>query len=471
MTAPVPKTIVEAEGMVPESWWLTSTPAPPLRPTLQGTVAADVVLVGGGFTGLWTAYELLRRNPKLRLVVLERDRVGSGASGRNGGWCVPELNISPARLAERFGSAAARRLRVAMKDTVGHISAVLREESIDADFERSGVLLVARGRGQLSPLAAMAAEFRDAGWGDDYQRLGSKECQQLVEISQVEGGLFSECGASVHPGKLVRGLALAVERRGGVIYERSTVDRIVSGPSPLVATSTGEVRAAVVVLGLEAYLSQLARFHRRVLPLYSLIVLTEPLSPSQLEEVGWRRRVLVSSMRLSVDYLNRTVDGRVLVGGEGPVQLRLGHPSLERAPRCDARKTAPTVSRLVSTPVKGRLHPRLGRGPGDATRLDASGRLRSRSGAGLGLRLHGTRSGHLQSGWNGSGGLDHRNQLRADLLAPGGSSLAELGGGAVSVARSAVRPSWVGSCGRQSRGHRDPAHRSNDCGADWGPLS
>lgn len=317
MTARAPKTIVEAEGMVPESWWLTSTSVPPLRPALQGPVAADVVIVGGGFTGLWTAYELLRRNPKLRVVVLERDRVGSGASGRNGGWCVPELNIGPARLAERFGSAAARGLRVAMKDTVGHISAVLREEAIDADFERSGVLLVARGPGQLSPLEAMAAEFRDAGWGDDYQRLGSKECQKLVEISQVEGGLFSECGASVHPGKLVRGLALAVERRGGVIYERSTVDRILSGRSPLVETSTGEVRAAVVVLGLEAYLSQLARFHRRVLPLYSLIVLTEPLSPPQLEEIGWRRRVLVSSMRLSVDYLNRTVDGRVLVGGRG----------------------------------------------------------------------------------------------------------------------------------------------------------
>ncbi len=287
------------------------------RPPLNGSVQVDVVIVGAGFTGLWTAYELLRRDPSLKVTVLERETVGFGASGRNGSWCVPELNSGPALLARRFGRERTLELYQAMCDTVDQIGRTCERESIPASFEKAGMLLVARGPGQLPALRATQREYEEHGLGDNHHLVGPTDVQGLPWVAGMEAAIFTPEGACLHPGRLVRGLAAAVERRGGVIHEGTPVTSVVTGSRPAVETSFGRVQAKVVVLALEAYLTEFPGEHRRVLPIYSLIDVTEPLSDQQLAQINWRTRVCVSSMRLTVDYLALTPDRRVLVGGRG----------------------------------------------------------------------------------------------------------------------------------------------------------
>src|SRR5262249_31252646 len=143
------------------------------------------------------------------------------------------------------------------------------------------------------------------------------EASEVLRVDGIRGALHHPATAAVHPGRLVRGLARAVERRGASIYEGTTVTGVEAGTRPVLRTDRGDVRARAVVLAGEAYLSALPQVRRRVLPLYSLIVLTEPLTDSQLAEIGWTHRMVVNSRALTVDYLARTSDGRILFGGRG----------------------------------------------------------------------------------------------------------------------------------------------------------
>lgn len=276
-----------------------------------------MAIVGAGFTGLWTAYEIQRREPGLRIVILESHFAGFGASGRNGSWCVPELNASLGLLSARFGKDRALALHRALLATPAEVERSLVEEGIDADFSRSGVLKVARGRYQLPLLEAQMRSYQEVGVADEYVWLGRAAARERLDVAGVEAALYTACGATLHPGKAVRGLAEAVERRGATIYEGTAVVGVAKGSPVRLETDRGQVRAKVAVLALEGYLSQLAGYRRRVLPLYSLISITEPLSESDLGSVNWSERMCVGSMRLSVDYFARTGDGRILVGGRG----------------------------------------------------------------------------------------------------------------------------------------------------------
>ncbi len=305
-----------ADSLSP-SYWLEAAGVEPTRPLLGGDLDCDVVVVGAGFTGLWTARELLVRQPGLRVVVLEAERAGFGASGRNGGWCVPELNASLDVLTDQFGGQAVRDLQAALCETVDEVRSALTEESIAAGFECSGQLLLARGRYQLPLLRALEREYQRAGLGGHFQWLSPAQVAERIRVTDVVAGLYGAVGATLDPGRAVRGLARAVERRGATIYERTPVLEVLPGRRPVAITAWGRVRAQVVVLALEAYLTRLPGFRRRLLPVYSLITLTEPLTQEQLERVGWMQRFCLGSMRLSVDYLARTEDRRILVGGRG----------------------------------------------------------------------------------------------------------------------------------------------------------
>ena len=316
--------------LAPGFWIADSHPGAPRAP-LRGGRRADVAVVGGGFTGLWTAYHLLRIEPSAKVVVLEGQRVGFGASGRNGSWCVPELNAGPALLAKHFGASRVAELHSAMRATVDEIGRFCSEQGVEG-FEKAGVLLVARGRGQLPALEDTQLEWERVGLSSPYQRISPAEAEGRLAVHQLEGALYSPEGASVHPGKLVQGLAAAVERMGGEIYEGSAVTGVEEGRPPSARTELGEVTADIVVLALEAYLTGLPGWHRAVLPVYSLIELTEPLTEAQLASVNWQSRMCVSSMRLTVDYLALTPDRRILVGGRG-APYRYGStlsPDLER---------------------------------------------------------------------------------------------------------------------------------------------
>ncbi|HEX5506226.1 MAG TPA: FAD-dependent oxidoreductase, partial [Thermomicrobiales bacterium] len=240
------------------SYWLETcgddlTP----RPALAGPREVDVAILGAGFTGLWTAYSLLRRDPALRVALVEREIAGFGASGRNGGWCSAGFPVSPGLLERRFGRDAARATVEAMVGAVDEVGRVCREEGIDAHYVKGGALRIARGRHQLPGLARGKATYDGLGLTGHYELLDAAQTAARVRVAGAVGGLYTPECATIHPGRLVRGLARAVERRGATIYEQTAVTGYTPGPSPRLHTAAGDVRARAVVLAGEAYLSQL----------------------------------------------------------------------------------------------------------------------------------------------------------------------------------------------------------------------
>lgn len=303
------------------SWWLHHVGlTAPTRPPVDGDLDVDVAILGAGFTGLWTALCLLRRAPDLRVVIVEAEHVGFGASGRNGGWCSAGLSVTWGELARRHGFAMARTTAQAMRDTVGALAADCAAESIDAHIRPGGILRIARGDHEVAALDAGWRTLVDLGLDEGCERLSSAALAERVTVADARGAMFDAHGLTVHPGRLVTGLAAAVERRGGVVHEGTLVTAVrpgVTGRRPVLVTTGGTVTADTVVLAGEAFMAGLAPVGRRVLPVYSLIVMTEPLTDAQWEGIGWAGGECLSSHRHTVDYLSRTDDGRILFGGRG----------------------------------------------------------------------------------------------------------------------------------------------------------
>ncbi len=297
------------------SFWLeTSGDDLTPRPPLDGSTDVDVAILGAGFTGLWTAYHLLLRDPSLNVAVVEAEIAGFGASGRNGGWCFSGFPVSPLALKERYGVDAARAVSLAMYDSVDDVGRVCREEGIDAHYAKGGELEIARAPYDLPKLQKMYDEFRAIGLEDHYQLLDAGETEKRIRVARAVGSFWNKEGAAVQPARLARGLARAVERRGGRIYEQTRVTDYTEGLSPKLVTPRGEVRARTVVLAGEAYLSRLPKLRRQIIPLTSHIVLTEPLSDEQWAQIGWERREVVGGFGTKGGYLNHTADGRIAFG-------------------------------------------------------------------------------------------------------------------------------------------------------------
>ena len=302
------------------------------RPRLEGDTTADVAILGAGYSGLWTAYYLLRRNPSLRVVILERDIAGYGASGRNGGWCSAGFPVSLPVLRQRHGDEGARSVVLAMNDAVDEVGRVANAEGLDIQYAKGGAIRLARGPHQLPSIKRSVETATAIGLPDQYRFLDAAATAERIRVTNALASVYTPNCASIHPGRLVRGLARVVERMGATIYEQTPVRDYVTGVAPRLLTSSGEVRASTLVLAGEAYLSQLPRLERSLVPIYSLIVLSNPLTDEQWESIGWRERECVSSSRYTVDYLNRTADGRILFGGRG-APYRIGSqitPELDR---------------------------------------------------------------------------------------------------------------------------------------------
>ena len=295
-------------------WWARSPSGEP-RPNLVGDAEADVVIVGGGFTGLWTAYYLAALNPGASVMVLEAGCVGFGASGRNGGWCSALFPVTAGRLTSQYGAATARTVQDLMHDTVAEIGAVVADEGIDCDWALGGTLSVARSDAQLTRAAEHMAELRELGYEDhDYAWLDAEQTQQRIRMSDAQASLFTPHCAAVDPLALARGLAAAAERRGVVIYEGTHVEEITGGK---VRTASGTVRAGTVVRATEAYTALLPGNRRDVLPLYSLMIATEPLPAEVWADIGLERRETFMDYRHLIIYGQRTADDRFAFGGRG----------------------------------------------------------------------------------------------------------------------------------------------------------
>jgi glycine/D-amino acid oxidase-like deaminating enzyme len=296
-------------------WWRSLGGPPPARVPLAGPAQADVAIVGAGYTGLWTAYYLKRADPSLRIVILERETAGYGASGRNGGW-VSGFFSGPARVYERRGGREGfAALQRAMFATVDEVGGVLAEHRIDADFVKGGHLRVALNEAQALRLGDSIASAREHGLGeDDLRELSSTELAQQLRVAGARGATFSPHVARVHPAKLVRGLAAAVEQLGVSIHEGTPVSEI--RPHAAV-TPAGVVSARWVVRATEGYTAGLRGQRRALVPMNSSMIITEPLAAGAWEEIGWAGREVLSDAAHVYVYLQRTEDGRIAIGGRG----------------------------------------------------------------------------------------------------------------------------------------------------------
>lgn len=285
------------------------------RPALPGDVDADVAIVGAGFTGLWTAYYLAEADPSLRIVVLEAETAGYGASGRNGGWCSALFPASLPTLASLGGRDAALAQHRAMRATVDEVVRAAAAEGIDAHVAKGGTISLARSRAQLRRARAEVAEARSWGRGeDDLRLLDRAEATAVLAGTRTVGATYTPDCAALHPARLVRGLADAVVRRGVTIHERTRVRSIQPGRAH---TGDGDVRAEVVVRATEGYTPTLRGEERTVVPVYSLIIATEPLSEETWAEIGLARRETFSDHRHLIVYGQRTADDRLVFGGRG----------------------------------------------------------------------------------------------------------------------------------------------------------
>ncbi len=288
-----------------------------LRSPLAGPVDVDVAIVGGGLTGLWTAYYLALRDPSLSVAVVEKDLVGFGASGRSGGWVSALFPTSLRRLSQlkRSSRDSALRLGAAMRASIAEVEDVLATESIDCDFHRGGTVVFARSPSQLERAGNEVAEAR--AWGlteDDLRLLDADETAQHAQAADVLGATYTPHCARVHPGRLVRGLADAVEGRGVTIYEQTAATRV--EPSR-VSTELGSIRASYVVVATEGFSPTLPGAPNPVIPVYSLVVATEPLPASVFDQIGLADAPTFSDHRNLVIYGQRTADDRLVFGGRG----------------------------------------------------------------------------------------------------------------------------------------------------------
>jgi glycine/D-amino acid oxidase-like deaminating enzyme len=285
------------------------------RASLPGDVDVDVAIVGAGFTGLWTAYYLAGRDPTLRIAVLEKEVAGFGASGRNGGWSSALFPASMGWLARRHGRDAAVAQHRAMQAAVDEVGRVVAAEGIDCSWHKGGTVSLARSPVQMQRARDEVADAQEWGFGpEDLRLLDAREAGERLAATSVLGGTYTPHCAVIHPARLVRGLARAVEARGVPVYEGTRVTDIAPG---VVRTSRGTVRAEIVVRALEGYTPTLPRHRRDLAPVYSLMLATEPLSEDFWARTGLADRETWHDLRHLVIYGQRTADGRLAFGGRG----------------------------------------------------------------------------------------------------------------------------------------------------------
>lgn len=298
-------------------WEATAGPAVARR-SRPLPAEVDVAIIGAGYTGLWTALEVARRRPDARVVVIEREHVGFGASGRNGGWCSALFPVGIDTLIARHGRPAALALQRALFDAVAEVGTCAAEwatEGIDVGWASGGTITIARNASQVVALQAEADSAADAGIDPtDIGWRSSADVDALLRVTDNRGGLFSpHCGA-VHPLRLVRAVADVAERAGVTICERVAVAEI--HPRRIV-TDHGTVGTDSVVVAVEAYRAQLPGERRSVLPVYSLMIGSEPIPQASWDEIGLAERTTFADARHTVIYGQRTADDRLAFGGRG----------------------------------------------------------------------------------------------------------------------------------------------------------
>lgn len=307
----------------PKSFWLDQPDAPEPLPALTAIIEADLAIVGGGFTGLWTALLARERDPSLDVVLLEARTVGWAASGRNGGFCSASLTHGVGNGLERWPDEMPLLERLG-EQNLREIGETVAKHGIDCDFSPVGELEIATAPWQLDGLDDLASAARQ--FGRSVELLDGPGMRAELNSPAFVGGLkYTTGNAMVEPGRLAWGLRRACLDAGVRIYEETPVRSISSsGVGLALKTPYGGVRAGQVVLGTGAFRPLLKRISAYVVPVWDYVLMTEPLSPSQLESLGWRDRRGASDLGNQFHYFQLTRDNRILWGGYDAVYYNGG---------------------------------------------------------------------------------------------------------------------------------------------------
>ncbi|WP_314149596.1 FAD-dependent oxidoreductase [uncultured Leifsonia sp.] len=305
-----PDASVVAHALAPTRqgvYWIEDAPGDPY-PHLTGDISCDLAVVGGGYSGLWTALLAARENPGARVVLLEGRRIGWAASGRNGGFCEASLTHGDENGRSRFPEEFDRLQELGMAN-LDEIEATIAELGMDAEFERNGAIDLATEPHQVPWLREAAAEA-----GEDARFLDAAAVQAEVHSPSYLGGLLrTRDSALVHPAKLARALARACEAAGVEIFEHSPVEGI--GEGTTLYTPQGVVRSRRTALATNVFPSLLKRNRLATVPVYDYVLMTEPLSAQQLAAIGWSGRQGLGDSANQFHYYRLTRDNRILFGG------------------------------------------------------------------------------------------------------------------------------------------------------------
>src|SRR5947209_995175 len=314
-----------ATGTRHSIWWRETEPVDP-GPPLRGDGRCDVCIVGGGYTGMWTAHFLKEADPSLDIHIVEADYAGAGASGHNDGFVTPTIGHSLHTVVRGFGPDRAKPAYAAVGRSIMELRRFCRKHEVDAKLEPGGFYLVATNDGQRRRLdhdIELAAEM-----GVSYELLGGAEARERIDSPAIAGALKTP-GALINPHRLARGLLRAVRAQGVTVHERSPATAIERDSSHVVTTPGGRVVAERLVLATNAYQHRWPSFQRQVKPVWSYAAVSEPLTDEQLAQVHWPGREGFVEARNFIVFARLTAQNRLLIGG-GPAPYFYGRDMDER---------------------------------------------------------------------------------------------------------------------------------------------
>lgn len=312
-------TITRGTRYEEKSFWLRDDGPYEPNPPLAEDITVDVAIVGGGFTGLSTAREFKQDNPGASVAVVEGEIVGYGASGRNAGFNMKLFGLEPEVTKWRWGAERTIQAHRFMQQAVARVQHLIEEHDLQSDYRHTGLIRVAYSPPQLKRLEKTYALFQELGLDDDMTFATKEQLQDEFITERYAGGLVETESGILNPCKHVRELKRLAMEAGADIYENTPVSHVSrQGDRAIVHTRTGRITAQRLVLATNAFsrsIAGLPKLKNRQAPVWTFIVITEPLTDRQWADIGWLNRQSFEDNRQLIHYFRPTVDGRILMGG------------------------------------------------------------------------------------------------------------------------------------------------------------